>query len=138
MNSLLILIALNLVCTGTGSKVVTDTSSSSSLYGESASASSTRIDYGDLVDIRIDDAGGMIRMPKAMWPLAHSGNHDGWWKFRKLQITEQEIIGSVQFNFINKPSIRINRLTGSLSINGTSHFFGKCEAYDPATIQKKF
>ncbi|WP_158010788.1 hypothetical protein [Tardibacter chloracetimidivorans] len=129
---------LDLICLGNGSKAVSSSSSSSSSYGESASSSTTRTQFNDQVNVQIIDGSGLIRIPRPMLPQIYSGSSDGWWEIRNLAISTDEITGNVSFNFMNKPRVRIDRTTGHISINGTAHFSGVCEAYDPETAPKKF
>lgn len=67
------------------------------------------------------------------------GGKDGWFELENLKVTENEITGSAAVNVINSPKVRIDRLTGRISIAGKAgSYSGECQAYDPATTQRPF
>jgi len=94
--------------------------------------------FSEQVNVDIDGAAGRIRMPRIMLPAIHGGK-DGWMDIEKLVVGEQEITGSVGVNFMNSPKLRIDRMTGILSLAGKAgHFTAHCEPYDPAKVERAF
>lgn len=135
--------SLHLICMGAGHANKDDDSYAyaGSSNGQTAWArmeGTTAVQFADQVNVDIDGATGRIRMPRTMLPPIHGGK-DGWMDIEKLTIGEREITGSVGVNFINSPKLRIDRVTGVLSLAGKSGgFTGQCKPYDPATVQRAF
>jgi len=96
----------------------------------------TRIDDDVLVDITGDQ--GRIRIPRRMLPPLHSGDQEGWRAISPLSVTNREISGHFSMNFVNKPSVSIDRVTGRIEIAGHRDFGfrGDCRAYDPNKERK--
>ena len=93
----------------------------------------------EMLKVRISGGSGAIQFPKDLLPLIHGSSKDGWFTFTKLNISEEEIAATFSLNFINHPSVTIDRLTGGISIAGLGGGFnGACEKFDPATMKKKF
>lgn len=136
--------ALHLVCMGDGSA---NRASATTAYGFTSNGSSAwgqaygerSVGFGDQVDVQIDDQGtGKIRMPRAMLPRLHGG-HGGWFDLKDVKITDAEITGSAQVNFINSPKVRLDRITGHISIDGKAgDYSGECRKFDPASVERKF
>jgi hypothetical protein len=95
-------------------------------------------DSDDEVFLRIELGRGRVRIPAILVPPAHGGGVDGWWQIANLKITDDEITGNIAFNFFNHPSIRVDRLNGSIQIEALAHtgFRGTCSA--DAVTQRKF
>jgi len=135
--------SLHLVCLGEGS-TNQPTSSSAYLHDNSGNSAwgnivgSRSVPFDDQVNIDLTDDSGRIRMPRVMLPIAHGGS-GGWFEIRKIVKTDQEITGSIQVNFVNSPKLRLDRITGRISIHGMNgDYTGECAPYDPATVQRKF
>jgi hypothetical protein len=135
--------ALHLVCLGAGS---TNRVASTSVYGhvngDSAWAqalSSRSVGFDDQVDIEINEGGqSKIRLPRAMLPPLRGGK-DGWFELDSVKITDAAITGTAQVNVINSPKVRLDRMTGRISINGKAgDYSGECRKFDPAAIERKF
>lgn len=132
-----------LTCVGAGSatKQTSSNAFATNNYGQSASGvvTSTRdVGFEDQVNIEIVDDVGKIRMPRTMLPRIRGGK-DGWFEIENLKVSEKEITGSAAVSFINSPKLRIDRLTGNVSISGKSgSFAATCRSYDPATVQRAF
>lgn len=132
-----------LACVGGGSatKQTSSNAFATNSYGQSASGviTSTRdIGFEDQVNIEIIDDVGKIRMPRTMLPRIRGGK-DGWFEIENLKVSEKEITGSAAVSFINSPKLRIDRLTGNVSISGKlGSFAATCRPYDPATVQRAF
>ena len=76
-------------------------------------------------------------MPRTMLPPIHCGS-DGWFKLNNVRVTDRAITASAGINFLNSPKVHIDRLTGTISINGKAgSYTGQCEAVDP-NAQRKF
>jgi hypothetical protein len=96
------------------------------------------VPFEDQVNLWINGDEGRLRLPRAMLP-AIRGGEDGWFKVKSIKITENEITGSVAVNLVNNPKLRIDRVTGAISISGKAgDYSGRCERYDPATVQRAF
>lgn len=84
------------------------------------------------VSISFSENGGRIRLPDAMLPTIRGRSEDGWRPMTNVVIGENLITGRMSFNFIDKPSIRLDRVTGTVEIRGVeSSFTGECQPYDP-------
>jgi hypothetical protein len=145
--------ALNLVCGGGGTAnkpTVTNVYGSSSASGMvgttpismSGSSSGTIMgqrqqDFADQVDVRLFSGDDRIRMPRTMLPLIRGGR-EGWFKLKSVKVTDRAITASAAVNVLNNPKVHIDRLTGTISINGKAgSYSGQCEAVDPKA-QRKF
>ena len=135
---------LHLVCLGAGSankphstSVRMSDSSGNFAWGEAVGRRS--VPFEDQVNVEIREAGGSrIRMPRTMLPPIRGGE-GGWFKLKNLKVSDAEITGSAAVNLINKPKVRIDRITGTISLSGRAgHYSGECQAYDPATAPRKF
>jgi hypothetical protein len=135
---------LHLVCLGEGSAnrpavttgYVQDNHGNSG-WGQVVGRRSVPFDDQVNVDLA-DDGTGRIRMPRAMLPRIHGGS-DGWFQIKDVERTDTEITGKVQVNFMNSPRLRLDRLTGRISLNGRSgDYAGECQPYDPGTAERKF
>ncbi|MGE5721670.1 MAG: hypothetical protein ACM3YM_04345 [Sphingomonadales bacterium] len=122
---------LNLICIGSAS------------IDPSATIMTTpnehRYNIDEAVTIRLnEDNTGEARVPRKLLPPVRYG-HDGWYKLIKVKRTDNEITGVVRFNEYNKPRLRLDRITGLITLQGPNgDFSGRCEPYDPATVQRKF
>lgn len=135
--------SLHLICAGGGaaSKPQADRVYSVGPYGESAGATVvTRRDspFSDSVNVEISGQSGRIRLPRTMLPPIHGGS-EGWFELTDLRVGEHVITASAKVNFMNRPKVRIDRLTGAISIDGkVGQFSGQCSAYDPAAVRRRF
>lgn len=72
-----------------------------------------------------------------MLPPIHGGS-DGWFKLKDVKVTDRAITASAAVNFMNNPKVHIDRMTGTISINGKAgSYSGQCQAMDP-NAQRKF
>lgn len=133
----------SLVCLGGGSanRMSNGSVSAWNSDGDYASANivgNRSVPFDDQVNVLIDGDKGKIRMPRAMLPPIRGGEN-GWFEIRKIEVSENEITGSVAVNIINSPKLRIDRITGSISISGKAgDYSGRCRPYDPANVQRAF
>lgn len=134
---------LNLICQGAGSANKDDYNSAyvQDSSGNSAWAqgmSERSVPFQDQVDVELDQDTGRVRMPRAMLPPIRGGS-EGWFEIKKVKWSDDAITGVVQVNILNSPKLRVDRLTGRISINGKSgDYAGECQPYDPAAVQRKF
>ena len=77
-------------------------------------------------------------MPRVMLPAIRGGDN-GWFKLKSVAVTNSEITASVAVNALNNPKMRLDRMTGSISLSGTAgDYTGGCEMYDPESTVRKF
>lgn len=77
-------------------------------------------------------------MPRTMLPPLRGGE-DGWFKIKNLEVSDNEIAGSVAVNFINNPKLIIDRRTGLLRLSGKSgDYVGECQRFTPGDMPQKF
>lgn len=134
---------LNLVCMGAGSA---NKATSTYAYGGNKSGDTAWanvignrvVPFDDQVNLWIEGDGGEVRMPPTMLPPVHGGN-GGWFKLSSVKVSDTEITGAVNVNFMNKPKLRLDRLTGSISLAGKAgDYSGRCSKYDPASTKRAF
>lgn len=134
---------LNLMCAGGGyaNKVDQSTAQAWNNYGDSATATvQTRRAQGfeEQVQLWVEGDEGRIRMPRTMLPLFRGGD-GGWFKVKSVETTENEIRGTIKVNFLNNPKLRLDRITGTISISGKAgDYSGQCVKYDPNQMQRAF
>jgi hypothetical protein len=52
-----------------------------------------------------------------------------------IRETPDEITAKAFVNFMSRPNVRIDRISGTISISGRiGQFSGRCEAYDPDRV----
>lgn len=128
--------AIDLICIGTASSDQSIGTISSLLAGESHVQ---RVGSEDSITFHIDPANtGEARLPKRI-QSAHKEDREGWFRLIEVVRAPNEITGRVRLHSMYKPKFRIDRITGLVNLSGNlGDFSGRCEAYDPATVQKKF
>lgn len=135
-------LSIHLICAGGGAHVSQETATAVRNYDYSNPITVTgrvRMGYNDEVALDINGDTGRIRVPDGIKPRIRSGGDDGWWQLRDIHVGEDEITASVHLNFMNHPSIRIDRRSGNISIQGRSgNFSGYCDPYDPAATPRRF
>ena len=81
--------------------------------------------------VEISSGTGRMRIPDPMVPALMSGDSNGWYPIENLFINDREITGVVHINFLSQPKLRIDRMTGKLSMSGgAGEFSGDCSAAD--------
>jgi hypothetical protein len=134
---------LHLICQGAGlankddyNSAYMQDSTGNSAWGQTMSEHA--VPFQDQVDVELDEGTGRVRMPRTMLPTLHGGS-EGWFEIKKVKWSDTAITGVVQVNILNSPKLRVDRLTGRISINGKSgDYTGECQPYDPAAVQRKF
>ena len=122
---------LYLVCNGMGSKSKT----------MSQSGSTNELSYTEetnsIVNFSIGNKGNWIQMPMHLLPPKRIKKANNKYEIYDLIISEGSITGKFKLNFINKPSITIDRYSGVLSFKGKGvSFTGECKKIDRE--EKKF
>lgn len=93
--------------------------------------------YNGQTRVEIGTGVTRIRLPEAMLPSLHGGR-DGWYELRDLDMGEQEIEAKIAINFLNHPKVRLDRMAGTIEIDGSSGTFqGSCTRYE-AGGERKF
>lgn len=81
--------------------------------------------------VEISSGTGRMRIPDPMVPALMSGDTNGWYPIENLFINDREITGVVHINFLSQPKLRVDRLTGKLSLSGgAGEFSADCSAAD--------
>jgi len=122
---------LNLTCEGIGSK--------SKKMSQSGSTSELRYfeETNSIVNVSIGNKGNWIQMPMHLLPPKRIKKTNNKYEVYDLIISEGSITGKFKLNFINKPSIAIDRYSGVLSFKGKGvSFTGECKKVDRE--EKKF
>jgi hypothetical protein len=130
---------LNLACVGAGSAT---RENSGGLFGggEGIFGSFGKRDVGfeDQVSLWFEGETGSLRMPRSMLPNIRGGK-DGWFELRNVEYSDQEITATIAVSILNKPKLRLDRYTGTVSISGKSgDYTGRCEKFDPAMETRAF
>ena len=129
---------MDLMCMGAGAA---EQGTRSTVYNGSEWANVTgsrSIPFEDQVNLWLENGEGRIRMPGSMLPPIRGGEN-GWFKIKNVKISDTEITGSVAVNLVNNPKLRIDRVTGAISLSGRAgDYTGRCQKYDPATAQRAF
>lgn len=134
---------LDLVCLGRGSanKPTSSTAYVTDNHGNSASANvigNRTVPFDDQVNLWIEGSDGRIRMPQTMLPPLRGGE-DGWFKIKNLEVSENEITGSVAVNVINNPKLVVDRRTGLIRLSGKAgNYIGECQRFTPGDMPQKF
>jgi len=142
--------SLFLVCMGGGTAIKPDTATVSGSQSGSydfgrgqyegtvdGTITGTRAQgYTDQVDIEINGSEGRIRLPSIVLPIIRGGK-DGWFDLRGLTVSDRTIEASAGVNFMNRPKVRIDRVTGTISISGSGGtFVGQCQRIHAETKPK--
>ena len=125
---------LRLSCLGTATRTVASVSGTQLRDNEGNTASGETTNYrsaqsDERLLIEIADGQGRVRLPNALVPLLSGGGTDGWWNLSDVQVGEDEIVGHYALNYINHPTIRIDRHSGRIEVDERARTFrGACEA----------
>jgi hypothetical protein len=98
----------------------------------------TRRPYTGTGTVELKTGVARMRVPDAMVPALLSGGTEGWYPIEELNLGEREITGVVHINFLSQPKLRIDRITGKITlVGGVGDFSGDCSAVD-ANAKPKF
>jgi hypothetical protein len=82
--------------------------------------------------ISIGPRAAKIHVPAQMLPKLNSAPDDGWLEIKDLEVSRRELQGGLSFNFVNKPSLTLDRISGDLSIEASgATFSGACHRVWP-------
>jgi len=134
---------IHLICDGAATFPDTQTASlwGSDNHGGFGSASgyaTTRGQSEGEAMVDITGSAGRVKLPSAMIPALHDDMPEGWRPFDTIAVGETEITGRFTLNFLDKPTVRINRVSGHIEIKGVNKrtFNGECRAYDAGTERR--
>jgi hypothetical protein len=127
---------LDLVCTGTATK---DERVGTTFDFLSGTARTERIGATDSVRFELHpDNTGTARLPHRLYAYAEP-NPDGSFPLLGVVRGQDEITGRVRLHANYKPSFRLDRITGVVTLTGDlGEFSCRCDRYDPTTVQRKF
>ncbi len=136
---------LTLSCQGQGSVIVNQTTTVNQFQPGNAghnktgvATTQTRRPFTGAGTVEIKTGVARMRVPDPMIPALMSGGTEGWYPIEELNMGEREITGVVHINFLSQPKMRIDRLTGKLTLSGgAGEFSGDCSAVD-ANAKPKF
>jgi hypothetical protein len=127
---------ISLICNGNSAKDQQVGDFWSSMAGENKVQ---RVEQMDSVILSITDDGGEAQLPKRMISSYREPLRGNWFKLIEVRQGDDIITGKIRIHGMNKPRFDLNRMTGTIAINGQlATFSGRCEPYDPATVQRKF
>jgi hypothetical protein len=133
---------INLVCSGSGSVAATQTSLTNQYdpktksYSYGTANTSVRRQFSGSSEVKISGTIARIKLPSHMIP-AVSDDDGGWFIITDMMTNEREIIGTLRINMFNKPDLRIDRMTGQISLkSGMGDFSGKCESIEAGAKPK--
>ncbi len=98
----------------------------------------TRRNFKGTGSVEIKAGAARMRVPDAMVPVLMSGGTEGWYPIEDLTMADAEITGVVRVGLLSQPKLRIDRMTGKLSLSGgAGDYTADCGAGD-AGPQPKF
>jgi hypothetical protein len=92
----------------------------------------------DEIMVDVTGAAGRVRIPDRWLPPLHTRTADGWRTLSSLTISDTEISGRFEINFLLRPTLVISRLTGRIDVVGQGRFAGKCQPYQPGVTARRF
>ncbi len=135
--SLVLAQSLTLSCNGQGNVAATQ-STTVNQYDFKTKTNKTAIaqtqvrkPFSGSSTVEISSGAGRMRIPDPMIPLLMSGDNNGWFPIEELFVGDREITGVVHINLLSQPKLRIDRMTGKLSLSGgMGDFSADCSAHD--------
>jgi hypothetical protein len=135
---------ITLSCQGQGSVMATQTSTVNQFQpGKSGHnqtgvvTTQTRRPFAGTGLLEIKTGMARMRVPDPMVPALMSGGTEGWYPIEELNMGNSEITGVVHINMLSQPKLRIDRMTGKLSLSGgAGDFSGDCSAVDTSAKPK--
>lgn len=134
---------LSLVCDGGGSANRTTSAQAFAWDNSGGSANAIvtgrrEVGFEDQLQLWIEGDQGKARMPRTMLPPVHGGD-GGWFMIKDIRVSDNEITGTVEVNFMNHPKLVIDRLAGTVSLAGKAgQFNGRCRKFEPGNTQRAF
>ena len=135
---------IHLVCEGAASikrDVPVATISGSDNMGGTFAGSVTAREMAteeDEIMVDVTGANGRVKIPDSWLPPLHNHTADGWRTLSSLTVSDTEIRGRFEINFLLRPTLVISRLTGRIDIVGQGRFAGGCQPYQPGVTPRRF
>lgn len=100
----------------------------------------TLANHDDVMRVVAEGEDIRFQLPKRMLPPANGGGDGGWWRLERPVVTDTEITGRISLNMINKPKVRLDRISGDLNIDGmaSTGFHGRCAVEERDVENRKF
>lgn len=133
---------LHLICDGVGDHQVAH-GSSGTIFGHRGAISAFGVShsqeqFGEQMDINFAGEAATARVPRRFLPPLHGGQK-GVFPLKDVVVTDDAITGTVLINYANHPKLRLDRRTGSVSMDGkVGAYAGECHPYDPTAQQRAF
>ncbi|MFM0610351.1 hypothetical protein PQR05_38430, partial [Paraburkholderia sediminicola] len=126
-----------LLCQGSGSVLESQVSNGMEYdnkthsYNKSTNSSTTgRRPFNGAVNVEIAGNSVRMRLPHEIMPGINSAR-DGWFTLNDVFVGEREITGTLKLNTVNRAKVRIDRMTGQLTLaSGFEDFDGACTKVD--------
>lgn len=126
-----------LLCLGSGSVLESRVSSGMEYdnkthsFDKSTNYSTTgRRPFNGSVNVEIAADNVRMRLPHEIVPPLNSAR-DGWFTLNDVFVGEKEITGTVKLNAVNRAKVRLDRMTGQLTLaGGFEDFDGTCNKVD--------
>jgi len=131
------LTAIMLVCDGVS--ITTPSQTPNSQYADGFHSQNAHSRLNDLqrinerLHVEIDGDVVRVKMPPSMEPAIAGRGEDGWRTLTDTAITPDFIRGRLSYNWINRPSVIIDRRTGAIDVTHKSRtttlarFEGACQ-----------
>jgi hypothetical protein len=117
---------------GTGDRQVAHASWGSVFSKHSVSAfgvSHGQDQFDEQMDVDLNGGAARARVPRRFLPPLHGGD-GGWFEVNEVAVTDDAITGTVLINFANHPKLRIDRRSGSITLDGkVGAFSGMCKPF---------
>jgi len=97
-----------------------------------------RASEDDEIMVDVTGAGGRVKIPDSWLPPLHNHTVDGWRTLSSLAVSDTEVRGRFEINFLLRPTLVISRLTGRIDIVGQGRFAGGCQPYQPGVTPRRF
>jgi hypothetical protein len=133
---------LQLHCPGSG--VATDIENTTVVGRDSDHNRSTGVvqthktrPFEGVVELKIEMGGAKIRIPPGMYPSVYVSDKTDWLQVKEISMDEREIRGKFKITILSKPDLRIDRVTGEITVSDSSvNFTGSCEKVDTEAMPK--
>ncbi|MEC5397522.1 hypothetical protein [Uliginosibacterium sp. H1] len=135
--------ATTLLCNGSGSVSDTQITNSQEYSYEShkfekSSSGSTTVRKPFTGAAQVELSGDTVRMkfPQQLVPPLSDGK-DAWYVLSEPFVGDKEITGGVRFNLLNRPKVKIDRVSGQMTVSsGFADFNASCAKVDPDAAPK--
>lgn len=134
--------ALQLHCPGSG--VAIDIENSTVVGRDSDHNRSTSVvqthknrNFQGAVELKVEMGGAKIRIPPGMYPAIYTSDKNDWLPVKDISMNEREIRGNFKITILSRPDVRIDRVTGEITVSDSSvNFTGSCEKVDTQAAPK--